>query len=89
MTAAQAETTPHETVALLGTSEDVLGFGLAGVSGVVCVTPRDVKRALAAIDARSVQPALLLVSAAVEQLAPQEFSDRWLRVDGPVVVVLP
>jgi hypothetical protein len=85
----RTESTANETVVLLGTGEDVLGFGLAGIPGALCRTPRDVKRALVAIDARAVQPALLLVSEAVEQLAPQLFADRWLRAHGPVVVVLP
>jgi vacuolar-type H+-ATPase subunit F/Vma7 len=89
MTVAHPDTSSPETIFLLGTEEDVLGFGLAGVAGAICATPRDVKRALAAIDARPVQPALLLVSSAVEQIAPREFVDRWLRVTGPVVVVLP
>jgi vacuolar-type H+-ATPase subunit F/Vma7 len=86
---ARAEKAAGDAIVLLGTDEDVLGFGLAGVAGEVCSTPREVRRALAAIDARSVQPALLLVSSAVEQIAPQEFADRWMRVNGPVVVVLP
>jgi len=87
--AARVESVPHASIVLLGTEDDVLGFGLAGIAGTVCASIRDVKRALAAIDSSPVQPALLLVSAQVEQIAPQEFAERWMRVRGPVVVVLP
>jgi vacuolar-type H+-ATPase subunit F/Vma7 len=86
---ARLENVARETIVLLGTEEDVVGFGLAGIQGTVCASARDVKRALAAIDARPVQPALLLVSAQVEQIAPHEFADRWMSVNGPLVVVLP
>jgi vacuolar-type H+-ATPase subunit F/Vma7 len=75
-------------LSVIGTSEDVIGFSLAGWPGVVCSTGEAVAEALRAeCGDRSV--ALVLVSGSVARLAPDEIR-RWQAAPGsPVVIVMP
>jgi vacuolar-type H+-ATPase subunit F/Vma7 len=58
---------------VIGTREDVAGFALAGVAGVVCASREEAERAIARADAET----LLIVSA--------QFAD----LRNPLLVALP
>ena len=63
------------TPLVVGTREDVAGFALAGVAGVVCATSREAEQAIADATADT----LVIVSAEFAGAAPR----------GPLVVALP
>lgn len=74
-------------VVLLGTVDDVRGFALAGVPGVVVTERRELEAGLrAAADAGA---GLVLVSAATAALAPAAVAALAGRDGGPAVLVLP
>jgi vacuolar-type H+-ATPase subunit F/Vma7 len=63
------------TPLVVGTREDVAGFALAGIDGVVCATRQEADQAIARAD----QDTLVFVSAEFAREAPR----------GPLVVALP
>jgi vacuolar-type H+-ATPase subunit F/Vma7 len=63
------------TPLVVGTREDVAGFALAGIDGVVCATRQEADQAIARAD----QDTLVFVSAEFARDVPR----------GPLVVALP
>ena len=63
------------TPLVVGTREDVAGFALAGIAGVVCATHQEAERAIA----NAAPDTLVIVSAELAGVAPR----------GPLVVALP
>lgn len=64
---------------VIGTREQVAGFALAGVAGVVCETPEEIAKAIARADAESL---------VIRFAGPLEAGGRS-SPEGPLVVVLP
>ena len=67
---------------VIGTREDVVGFALAGVDGVICAGPEEADRALSQL--KSNQIAIVSAGIAQERIAEWEKTGR-----GPQFVVLP
>lgn len=66
------------TPLVIGTPEDVAGFALAGVDGVVCATPAEAEEAIA----RAAPDALVIVSAGLA-------AGGWRLAGDRLVVSLP
>jgi vacuolar-type H+-ATPase subunit F/Vma7 len=75
-------------IAVVGSRQDVGGFALAGLPGVVVGTGPEVEAALGAA-AREGQTDLLLVSADAIRLAPDALEALRRREGAPVLLVLP
>jgi hypothetical protein len=69
-------------VLVAGSREDVAGFGLAGVDGVVCLTPGEAEQVIARTDADT----LVLVSGELGAAA-RRFAEDRLCVVLPVIAL--
>jgi vacuolar-type H+-ATPase subunit F/Vma7 len=75
-------------VRLIGDTQDVIGFALAGIDSCECTTRADLVRALD--DAcRDPPVAILMVSAAVAALADDEIQHMRDSAQLPIAIVLP
>ncbi len=61
---------------VIGTSDDVTGFGLAGVDGTICATPDEARQAME----RAGEDALVILSAVFARSVPH---------DDTLTIVLP
>lgn len=68
---------------VIGTREDVAGFALAGVEGVVCASRDDVEKAMETVTNET----LVLFSPTVAAVAHERLPE-WQK-HGPVFVVMP
>jgi vacuolar-type H+-ATPase subunit F/Vma7 len=68
---------------VIGTREDVEGFALAGVDGVVCSSRDDVEKAMAFVNSET----LVMFSPSAAAVAHDRLAD-WQQ-HGPVFVVMP
>ncbi|HSL42608.1 MAG TPA: V-type ATP synthase subunit F, partial [Anaerolineales bacterium] len=75
-------------VLVIGHSEAVLGFSLAGVSGRVATTAAEVNQALDEVQA-SRDVGIVLVTQDVAQLIPARMEHLKLRSTIPLVVEIP
>lgn len=75
-------------IRVVGDSDDVLGFSLAGVEGLAVRDRREAERALAAVEADG-GVGLLFVSASIEELRPQALERIRRRGGLPALVLLP
>ena len=75
-------------IRLIGDARDTTGFGLAGITGDVCVTRADVLTALSRWG-RDPAVAILLVSDAAAALAPDALASFDSTATAPIIVVLP
>lgn len=68
---------------VIGTKDDVAGFALAGVEGVVCSNREDVEKAMAFVNSET----LVMFSPSAAAVAHDRLP-YWQR-HGPVFVVMP
>jgi vacuolar-type H+-ATPase subunit F/Vma7 len=75
-------------IRLIGDSHDVIGFGLAGVDGVECLTRPEL---VAALDAAAHDPSvvLVIVSPRAAALGADVIAQQRESVRLPITVVLP
>lgn len=73
------------TPLVLGTREDLTGFALAGVGGMICTTVNDVEHALSGTGDESI----VILSSAAAVLAAGAIAEWEKRGTGPLFVVLP
>jgi len=73
------------TPLVIGTRDDVVGFGLAGVGGTICRTADEVERALG--DLRGDE--IVILSATTALLAGERIAELEKSVGGPLFVILP
>ncbi len=73
------------TPLIVGMREDVVGFALAGVGGMICSTSDDVERALTAVGPDQV----VVLSAVAAALASERIAEWEKSGRGPLFVVLP
>lgn len=74
---------------VLGTAEDVRGFGLAGVEGRAAETPEEARRFLEQIASAPRDVGLLLISEATARLAPGQVERLARGRRSPAIVLLP